>query len=244
MVDAVHLEPVRGGLHHDVGAARVAQLGEPALGVDRLHRGDPSGVGDHAVAVAEIDRGDEAAAQAGRAPGRPQHRRGGGLAVGAGDAGDGERTRRVAVERVGQRAQRQPRVGHTHDRHGCHSGIGQVLGDHGNRSARHGLGGVGVAILAPSGHRDEEGARAQPPAKSWVTAAMARSASPPDNVSIPAARSRSRRRITWPQSRGPAASPRSLGANHDWIGRVLGTISGPCRAPAIFSTTPAASSPR
>ncbi len=70
----------------------------------------------------------------------------------------------MAVEGRGQRAQRQARVRDEHERDaGGERRIGLTLGDDGDGAARGGRGGVTVAVLAPAGHRHEQGAGARGP---------------------------------------------------------------------------------
>ena len=93
---ALELQRVRGDLHRARDVARVEHLAERALEVERLGRRPH----DRAILPAHdrLDRPEQAAAQARALQQRPREERRRGLAVGAGDAGDPQRRRRIAVE--------------------------------------------------------------------------------------------------------------------------------------------------
>ena len=114
-VDPVFREGVRADLHRDHVGAAAPQLGERALQLGCLGRGERQRCGRTAEPNAE--RADDAGSvPMGREHG-VEEEGGGGLAVGAGDAEHRHRTGRLPVESGGHRADRppdrpHPRLGH------------------------------------------------------------------------------------------------------------------------------------
>ena len=131
-VRPLELERVRGRLHHARGVPRVEHLAEGPLQVEGLRRR-----AHHRMLDAADDRLDRAQ-QAGRDPRALQQRAGeeggGGLAVGAGDAGDAQRGRRIAVEAGGGGGHRRADV--LHDDFG-HAEPQRPLDDERHRPSRH-----------------------------------------------------------------------------------------------------------
>ena len=154
-VHPVQHQGVGGDLHHHMGAARLPHLGQQGLQVPGLRRGPLRG--DHGIADHVLVRADEAHLG-------PQHLlqhrlqeiRGGGLAVGAGDADHGHVLRRVAVEVGPQHRQGPAGVRHLD--------VGEVplrrrLAHHRGGAALRRLANEGVAVRrkAPHGHEQVPG---------------------------------------------------------------------------------------
>ena len=148
---------VRGDLHGAGRVARVAHPGEQQLEVDRVGRGVVHRL--HRPADPGLDRADQAAAVAGRLEHRAQQERRGGLAVGAGDADDGQRLGGAPGERRGGEGHAEARVAH-HDLGRPEPRQGPLHHRRGG-PARDGLGGEVVAVGAQPRQRAEERARAR-----------------------------------------------------------------------------------
>ncbi len=124
-----------------------------------------------------------------------------------------------------------------------HRWVERVLGHDRDRATGHCGGGMGVTVLAPARHRHEE--------RTWPDLAgvvrhrgdldprLADVGGHDPGFTEEVAQAN---HVAAVSVRAAPGTPRS-DLNHDWIGRVLGTIRS-CRALATSSTTPAASSPR
>ena len=153
--EALELGGVRGGLHRAAPVARVEQLTERALEVDRLGRRARDGA--PLAADAHLDRAEQARPAAGRGEDRVEEERRGRLAVRAGDAGDLELARRPAEERVGGERHAPARA--SGDDELGHGEVERALDEQRDRPALDGVRGEVVAVGALAGHADEERAR-------------------------------------------------------------------------------------
>ncbi len=156
-VGAMHLERVRRRLESDVRASCVADAVKLGLELRRLGRCLPRRVGDDRVSGPAIDGRDRGGVDSGRPPCMPEKGRSGGLAVGAGDPRDAERTAGMVVKGVGQIREGHSRAVDENQwdrRIKRHSG--ETLGDHRNRSPVNGVCHESAPVGAKTPDGDEQ----------------------------------------------------------------------------------------
>ena len=154
-VDAAEGERVGGHLHGGVSAALLAQLREEAYQLERFGRGI-DGLEDAARQVI-LDGADEGGGVAGGAQHRIDQVRGGGFAVGAGDAGEPEAFIGISVKSAGGEGQRLAAVLDLHPATG-QFGERAGLAGNGGGTAR----GCVTGEFAAVGPRAREGKEQEP----------------------------------------------------------------------------------
>ena len=153
----VELHGLRGHLHDHVGAARLLHLGEALVQLQRLRGGIP-GVAEHLVPDEGAHGADHAGLMARGGENGAEDIGGGGLALGAGDADDGQPVGGVAIEGGGQQGQRDPAVFHLNDG-GAPRAVHRVLHYYcGGPLSGHG-GDEIVAVRPGAGQRHEQALR-------------------------------------------------------------------------------------
>jgi hypothetical protein len=157
LLDAPQGERVARGLEGDVAGAGVGDLAQPLLEVGRRRRRQSTGIGDDAIADAQVDGGQARRQQPRALPGRLEHGRGRRLAVGAGHPGDEEPARRVTVERRRQARQRSDGILDDEHRGVVGKPLGATADDGGDRSPGEGVGGEVGSVPALPRDADEEG---------------------------------------------------------------------------------------
>ena len=151
-VEAALVQAVGAGLHDHTGHPAPQHGGEGRLEVDRSRRGQRARGGfDRASRPIEGAQGPDAPGVARVVEQVPHQRRGGGLAVGPGDAHQREAGPRVAVPGAAHHEGGAAAVLHHHAGHGD---AVWPLHDHGRRPPRHGVGHEAVPVGLGAAHRD------------------------------------------------------------------------------------------
>ena len=144
-VHARQSQRVRGHFHGRAGDAAVAHARQQRLELHRLRR--RLARLHRLIAHAVLDGADETGAVPGRAQEGLHQEGGGGLAVGARDPDQGQRTRGVSPVGVGQSRQGLARDGHEHARGGLARQRVGALCHHQGRAARESVGDEAAAVL-------------------------------------------------------------------------------------------------